>query len=66
MVGKPLEMLKQIAPSVVRVLSVLGRSRSISSFIVLKMLDLSNERLDRLLEREMRIGARRDGGDVGG
>jgi hypothetical protein len=44
MVGKPLEMLKQIAPSVVRVLSVLGRSRSISSFIVLKMLDLSNER----------------------
>ena len=59
-------MLKQIAPSVVRVLSVLGRSRSISSFIVLKMLDLSNERLDQLLEREMRIEARRDGGDVGG
>ena len=59
-------MLKQIAPSVVRVLSVLGRSRSISSFIVLKMLDLSNERLDQLLEREMRIEARRDGRDVGG
>jgi hypothetical protein len=33
---------------------------------VLKVLDLSNERLDRLLERGMRIGARRDGGDVSG